>query len=104
MLKTECKKKIKNWVIFLVPMFPLLVMVLKLSKRILFLQFCADHSKKFKSVKAINIYSFERSHFLKECKENFQMQYVNCFDLGFLLKLVQNCKKFTFSDNLRTIT
>ena len=51
----------KNGVICLVPMFPSWVMVLKSSKKVHFLQFCAVLSKKSKSVKAIYIYASERS-------------------------------------------
>ena len=47
----------KNAVIGLVSMFPSWVMALKLSKKVHFLQFCADLSKKSKSVKAIYIYA-----------------------------------------------
>ena len=36
-------------------------MVLKLSKKVNFLQFCADLSKKSKSIKAIYIHASERS-------------------------------------------
>ena len=43
----------KNGVICLVFMFPYWVMVLKLSKKVHFLQFYTDFSKKPKSVKAI---------------------------------------------------
>ena len=53
----------KNGVIYLVSMFPSWVMVLKLSKKVYFLQFCADLSKKSKSVKAIYIYASESSHY-----------------------------------------
>ena len=53
----------KNGVICLVSMFPSLVMVLKLSKKVHFLQFCADLSKKPKSVKAIYLYAFESFHY-----------------------------------------
>ena len=52
-----------NEVICLVSMFPSWVMVLKLSKKVHFLQFCADLSKKSKSIKAIYIYASERSHY-----------------------------------------
>ena len=38
-------------------------MVCKLFKKVHFLQFCADLSKKSKSVKAIYIYASERSHY-----------------------------------------
>ena len=43
----------KNGVIRLVSMDPSWVMVFKLSKKVWFLQFCADLSQKTKSVKAI---------------------------------------------------
>ena len=49
----------KDGVIRPVSMFPSSVMVLKLSKKVHFLQFCADLSKKSKSVKAIYIYAYE---------------------------------------------
>ena len=38
-------------------------MVLKLSKKVHFLQFCADLSKKTKSIQAIYIYASERSQY-----------------------------------------
>ena len=38
-------------------------MVSKLSEKVPFLQFCADLSKKSKSVKAIYIYASESSHY-----------------------------------------
>ena len=44
-------------------MFPSWVMVCKLSKKVHFLQFCADLSKKSKSVEAIYIYASESSHY-----------------------------------------
>ena len=47
----------KSGVIGLVSMFPTWVMVCKLSKNVHFLQFCADLSKKSKSVDAIYIYA-----------------------------------------------
>ena len=53
----------KNGVICLVSMFPSWIMVCKLSKKVQFLQFCADLSKKSKSVKAIYIYASESSHY-----------------------------------------
>ena len=61
---TNRSKKVdeKNGVICLVSMFPFWVMVLKLSKKVHFLQFCADFSKKSKSIKAIYIYACESSH------------------------------------------
>ena len=62
-LQTVRSEKVdeKNGVICLVSMFPSWVMVLKLSKKVHFLQFCADLSKKSKSIKAIYIYASERS-------------------------------------------
>ena len=65
MLQTVRAEKVdeKNGVICLVSMFPSWVMVLKLSKKVHFLQFCADLSKKSKSVKAIYIYASESSHY-----------------------------------------
>ena len=50
----------KHGVIFLACMFPSRVMVLKLSIKVHFLQFCTDLSKKFKSIKVIYIYAPER--------------------------------------------
>ena len=63
MLQTVKAEKVdeKNWVICLVFMFPSWVMVLKWSKKVHFLQFCADLKKKSKSIKAIYIYAPERS-------------------------------------------
>ena len=43
-------------------MFPSQVMVLELSKKVHFLQFCADISKKPESVKADLLYPSESSH------------------------------------------
>ena len=57
------RQKKKNEVICLVSMFPSWAMVLKLSKKVHFLQFCADLSKKSKSIKAIYIYASERSRY-----------------------------------------
>ena len=52
----------KNGVICLVSIFPSTAMILKLSKKVHFLQFCAEFSQKSKYVKAIYIYAFERAH------------------------------------------
>ena len=49
----------KNGVICLVSLLPSWVMVLKLSKKVHFLQFCADHSQKRKCVKVIYVYGSE---------------------------------------------
>ena len=53
----------KNGVICLVSIFVSRVMVLKLSKIVHFLQFCADLSNKLKSAKIIYIYVSESSHY-----------------------------------------
>ena len=65
MLQTVGVEKVneKNGVICLVSMLPSWVMVLKLSKKVHFLQFCADLSQKPKSVKAIYIYGSENFHY-----------------------------------------
>ena len=64
-LQTVRSEKVdeKNWVICLVSMFPSWVMVSKWSKKVHFLQFCADLSKISKSIKAIYINASERSRF-----------------------------------------
>ena len=51
----------KNGVICLVSIFPSRVMVLKLSKKLQYFQYCADLSKKSKYIKAIYIYASERA-------------------------------------------
>ena len=51
----------QNGVICLVFMFSSWVMVLKLSEKVHLLEFCADLSRKSKSIKAIYIYVSERS-------------------------------------------
>ena len=51
----------KNGVICLGSMFPSWVMVLNLSKKVLFLEFCVDTSKKSKSIREIYIDASERS-------------------------------------------
>ena len=63
MLQTVRLVKVEetNGVICLVFMFPSWVMVLKLSKKVHFLQFYTKFSKKSKSIKAIYIYESERS-------------------------------------------
>ena len=65
MLQTLRAEKLdeKNGVICIVSMFPSLVMVLKLSKKVCFLQFCSDLSKKSISIKEIYIYASERSRY-----------------------------------------
>ena len=54
--KQSRKSRWKNEVICLVFKFPSWVMALNLSRKVHFLQFCADFSKKPKSVKAIYIF------------------------------------------------
>ena len=53
----------KNGVIWLSSMFPFWVVVLKLSKKLHFLQFCADLSTISESVTAIYIYASESSYY-----------------------------------------
>ena len=62
-LQTVRSEKVdeKNGVICLVSMFLSGVKVLKLSKKVHFLQFCAELSKRSKSIKAIYMYASERS-------------------------------------------
>ena len=61
MLQTVRAEKVdeKNGVICLVFMFPSWAMVCKLSKKVHFLQLCADLSKTSKPLKAIYIYASE---------------------------------------------
>ena len=63
MLRTVRVEKLdeKNGVICLLSMFPSRVMALKCSKNVHFMQFCADLSKKPKSLKAISIYASQQS-------------------------------------------
>ena len=65
MLQTVSTGKVdeKSGVICLISRFPSWVMVLKLSKRKHFLQFCADVNKKSKSIKAIYIHASKRSRY-----------------------------------------
>ena len=68
MLLLSIKGRCKNEVICLVSMFPSLVMILKLFKKVQFLQFCVDLSKKSNSVKAnlrISIWKFSLHSFRK---------------------------------------
>ena len=57
------KVDVENVVICLVSIFLSWAMVLKLSKKVYFLQFCDDLSKKSKSIKAIYAYASERSRY-----------------------------------------
>ena len=65
MLQTVRAEKVdkKIGVIGLVLMFPTWVVVCKLSKKVHFLQFCAELSKKCESVEAIYIYASESTHY-----------------------------------------
>ena len=63
-IRAEKVDEKKSRVICLVSIFPFWVMIFKLFKKEHFLQFCADISKKSKSVKAIYIYAPpESSHY-----------------------------------------
>ena len=53
----------KNGMICLVSMFPSLTS-LNCPKKGIFLQFCAEFNKKSMSIKAIDIYASERSHYV----------------------------------------
>ena len=66
-IKTVRAEKIrcKNGTICVVSMIPSWVIALKLSKKVHFLQFCADLSKKFKSIEMIYIYASERSRYTR---------------------------------------
>ena len=63
MLQKDSAEKLdeKNGVICQVSMFPLWIMVQKLSRKVHVFQFCADLSKKFKFIEAIYIHLSERS-------------------------------------------
>ena len=74
------KEDEKNEVICLVSMFPSWVMVLKLYKKMHFLQFCTDFSKKSKSVKGIYIYASKRSR--HTLAENGIVYYVMTYCFG----------------------
>ena len=70
----------KNQVICLVSMFSSWIMVLKLPKKVKFLQFCADLSKKSKSIKAIYIYASETPRYA--LSENGIVYYAMTFCFG----------------------
>ena len=61
-------------------MFPLCVVVLKLSKKVHFLQYCADLSKKSKSIESIYIYASERSRYA--LSENVIVYYALTYCFG----------------------
>ena len=58
--RVDKKKEGGGGVICLVFMFPFWVMVLKLSQKVHFLEFCVDIGKKSKSIREIYIYASER--------------------------------------------
>ena len=74
MLQTAEKGDDENWVIYLVSMFPSRVMVLKLSKKVHFLQFCAEISKKISSISRreviINNFSHRNARVTKLCSND----------------------------------
>ena len=84
-------------------MFPSWVMVLKLSKKVHFLQFCVDFSKKPKSIKAIYIYASERSRYA--LSENCIVYYAMTYYFGDVMVwsrriLLNFCWVSTFFDIL----
>ena len=81
-LKTGRLEKVgqENGVICLVSMLLSWVIFFKLSKKVHFLQFCADLSKKSKSIKAIYIYTFERSP--NTLSENGIVYYAMTYSFG----------------------
>ena len=57
------KSSLKNWVIRHWAIFPFRVKAITLSKKVHFLEYCAELSKKSKFVKAIYIYASQRSRY-----------------------------------------
>ena len=107
MLETEHKMQIKNGIICLVLMFPCRVMVLKLSKKFIFCNFMMTLARKLESDYLIifYIYSSEKTWYALSETENFQMQYVNCFNrLRFLAEVSTKLQICAFLYNLKTIT
>ena len=80
MLQTVRAEKVdaKNGVICLVSKFSSWVMVLKFSKKVHFLQFCADLSQKPNSVKAIYKYAPERSYYSLSEKDMIYSSMSHC--------------------------
>ena len=72
----------KDGVICLFSVFPFWVMVLKLSKKVHFLQFCADLSKWSEGSKAIFIYASERSCYI--LSENGIVRYALMYCLRYI--------------------
>ena len=69
----------KNGVICLVFMFFSWVIVLKLSKKVHFLQFCADLSTESRSIKAIFIYVFGRYRYALSENDSVYYDITYCF-------------------------
>ena len=99
MLQTVGAEKLdeKNGTICLVFMFPSWVMVLKLSKNVHILQVCADISKKSKSVKAIYIYTSERS---QGTQWNFKILFVLFWYRFFVVDIFTNDLFWLFVSSL----
>ena len=58
-------------------MLPFCVMVLKFSKKVRFLQFCGDLSKKLKSFRIIHMYASKNSHHTHSENDMVCMVYSN---------------------------
>ena len=85
---TNREKKVdeKNRVSYLVSMFPSYIMVLKLPKKVHFMQLCADLSKKSNSIKAVYIYASEGSHYALSEMVLFIMLWLTVSEIGFEVK------------------
>ena len=81
MIQTVRAEKVdeKSEVICSISMFPSWVMVIKLPKTVKFLQFCAELSKKSKSIKAIYIHASERSRYALSENGIFYYTMIYCF-------------------------
>ena len=55
-------------------------MVLKISKKVHFLQYCADLSKKSKSIEAVYIYASERSRYALSENGIVYFAMIYCFE------------------------
>ena len=106
-LQTARAEKVdrKNEVICLVSMIPSRVMVCELSRKEHFLQFCADLSKKSKSVKAIYIYASESSHYtLSENAMVYKVMRHRSWDISdYISKKMLNQQKFNKILRLQTL-
>ena len=79
MLQTVREEEVDEKSMF-ISMFPSSVIVFELSKKVHFLRFSADLSKKFKSIKTIYIYASERSHYTHS--ENGIVYYAMTYSFG----------------------